>query len=110
MITHIDLFIGGTNMKFLKSTQSKVLAAVAAVMALSASAAYSTDCYSYCNTQASLAAQNAKQQALTYLPQCYVVPPSGVASCVQSVTANADVVYGTVYGQTMTQCMNGCHQ
>jgi hypothetical protein len=96
-------------MKLLKSTRSKVFAAVAAVLALSASAAYSTDCYSYCDAQASAAGQNAKQQILTYyMGYCYQ-QGSGQQSCMNSVYAASDQAYASAYNQTMSQCMGQCH-
>jgi hypothetical protein len=109
MITQIELSIGGTNMKFLKSTRSKVLAAVAAIMALSASAAYSTDCYSYCDAQARAAGENAKQQILTnYMSYCYQ-QGSGQQNCMNSVNAASDQAYASAYSQAMNQCMGQCH-
>jgi hypothetical protein len=106
---HIELLIGGTTMKFLKSTRSKVFAAVAAVMALSASAAYSFDCNSYCNAQATTAAQNAKQQMLSQYYGYCMAQPYGQQQCWASVQNASNDVYNNVYNQTMQQCMGQCH-
>jgi hypothetical protein len=96
-------------MTFLKSMRFKVFAAMAAVMTLSASAAYSLDCYSYCNAQAATAAQNAKQQMLNQYYNYCMAQPYGQQQCWASVQNASYDVYNSTYSQVMTQCMSNCH-
>ena len=106
-LMHAQLIAGDITMKFLNSTRSKVFAAVAAVMTLSASAAYAFDCLGYCNTQAKNSGEMAR---LSYLNGMSATCNTAMnrQSCMDALYASSESIYGAAYSQTMNSCMGQC--
>jgi len=106
---HPQLLTGDITMKFLNSTRSKVFAAMAAVMALSASAAYSFDCWGYCNAQAKNSGDMARLSYLNGMSaSCNTRFGSDRIACMDALYASSDNIYNSAYSQTMNGCMGQC--